>query len=319
MSFTKTQNKFSRGIDDKADGTAVTIDETGKVGVGTSDPSQKLTISDVSAPVYISQNRGNVSSLVGPDGADGGLYIGTTSDHEVRMHTSGERRLTIDTAGNVGIGTNDPSLLEVRGSNEAATFRGEDSQLIKVNFSQSPNTAELDVRNAGNFYISKQGTPAITIDNSGNSNFSGTVTAGSVETPEVSGNHFSLSSATFVEADTGEDIAYYGLTLDTSTNYWTRFSGFTGCAFYTNGQKRLAIDADGDAQFSGSVTADDGTFSDTFVAGKNAGTTTIDNRSIYSPYVGIRLGGGQFPDNILPCDDGGSSTGGKCKPRPSKL
>ena len=33
MSFTKTQNKFSKGIDDKADGTAVTIDGDGNVFV----------------------------------------------------------------------------------------------------------------------------------------------------------------------------------------------------------------------------------------------------------------------------------------------
>ena len=69
------------------------------VGIGTDSPAQKLSLHDATGAIYISQERGNVSSLIGPDGVDGGLYVGTLSDHEIRMHTGGTRRLTIDATG----------------------------------------------------------------------------------------------------------------------------------------------------------------------------------------------------------------------------
>ena len=117
--------------------------------------------------------------------------------------------------------------------------------------------------NSGGSATTDLGVPPNTLDENGstaavpfrNGYFSGEVRADRFETPEANGNMFSLSNNKFAEADTGTETAYYGMTLDTSTNYWTRFSGFTGVAFYTNGLKRMSIDDKGDATFTGTVSA----------------------------------------------------------------
>jgi len=129
------------------------------------------------------EHPSGVDGAPGADGVDGNIQDATeqgvvaTWDDSAKQWTP-DSSLIIDSSGNVGIGTGAPAAqFEVKGSNTNARFRGVGSQMINVNFSETPSSAEIDFRNAGNFHISKQGSPALTIDSSGDATFSGSVNA----------------------------------------------------------------------------------------------------------------------------------------------
>ena len=107
MSFTKTQNKFSKGIDDKADSTAVTIDETGAVGVGASKPADigggaDLAVLKPGGARFVMNGKNRNWFIRGDSGVDD-LRIGLRGNADT---TDGDR-VVIGTTG-VGIGTDDP-------------------------------------------------------------------------------------------------------------------------------------------------------------------------------------------------------------------
>ena len=160
MSFTKTQNKFSKGIDDKSDDTAVTIDGAGNVGIGTDNPKAPLMVSGAPELDRLVASFGdgliatsgyqrgviNVNGRVnGVDGdADISFVTRTAADNNWLNASIGQdnagsltfanfgvasgaptERMRIDANGRVGIGTDSPSgKLEVHGSSaEIVTSR----------------------------------------------------------------------------------------------------------------------------------------------------------------------------------------------------
>jgi len=77
------------------------IDSSGNVGIGTSSPSDKLTLSG--GQMRMSDNYG-----IRWGDASAGIY-GSGADENLRLVTSGLERMRIDSAGNVGIGTSSPT------------------------------------------------------------------------------------------------------------------------------------------------------------------------------------------------------------------
>jgi hypothetical protein len=178
------------------------IDSAGNVGIGTDDPSHLLDIYGNANTAINMKHYQSGSSRIYFESTSDGRWGAIHAGNNVSGDSGNTKRISISAAeqngdarfgglevgkesmvlggafapnydvhvtGKMGIGTDAPSsLFEVRGSNESATFRGEGSQIIKVNFSDSPSSAEIDVRNAGDFFISKQGSPVVTINNAGN-------------------------------------------------------------------------------------------------------------------------------------------------------
>lgn len=81
---------------------------TGRIGIGTSNPADKLTVQTATNTYGLSHTDGTatVSTYVG--GAAG--WLGTKSAHPLYFFTGGSSsKMTLSTAGNVGIGTTTPN------------------------------------------------------------------------------------------------------------------------------------------------------------------------------------------------------------------
>ena len=99
----------------------VKIESGGNVGIGTPNPSQALHINSSGDTRVIIEGAPNQDAGLEFDGDrqwqiqnDGDASIGTADYFHIRDDTAGKNRITIDTSGNVGIGTSSPNaLLEI--------------------------------------------------------------------------------------------------------------------------------------------------------------------------------------------------------------
>tara|TARA_Y100000592_G_scaffold26626_1_gene42164 strand:- start:2520 stop:3845 length:1326 start_codon:yes stop_codon:yes gene_type:complete len=157
--LTVSTNFTSRGIDDNADATAITIDSSERVGIGTTSPSVSLDISSSDGfPVKVTGTNtatsiafdnthsngwgsniafrtggtdagyfGIIGSLLGNTDQDLATYA--TSGNGIRFYTNGNNeRMRITSTGNVGIGTTSPtSQLHLSAATPSIQFTDSDN------------------------------------------------------------------------------------------------------------------------------------------------------------------------------------------------
>lgn len=115
LTFTGTQtNAFS------VDGSTLSVDAANdRVGLGTTTPDTKLTISTPDNNFGVNHTNGTISLKTFIGG--GAAFLGTTTPNNLYLMTNSTTKMTITPAGNVGVGTSVPdnsALLDVSATNK---------------------------------------------------------------------------------------------------------------------------------------------------------------------------------------------------------
>jgi len=150
----------------------LTIDNTGKVGIGTTSPTRTFQVGG--AEGQISSKVGTLEGMMKVMSSK--VYIGSQSSHNLALMTSAAERVTIDTNGRVGIGTTAPSdLLHIKSTSGDARMildgdSGADAELKFFEAGVSKFTVGYDAAST-NFVIGTTNVDTeqrLVIDSSGN-------------------------------------------------------------------------------------------------------------------------------------------------------
>ena len=193
--------------------TAVTIDTSQRVGIGTTSPSTKLHINNAStSATYLRAENNNGYALFGVD-ASGYAYAGAESNSPFGLVTNGTYRLYIDTSGNVGIGTTSPaSKLEISdtSANGLRISGAGDHALGFTGYSGNAATQVFSIRNDGinNCYINTQNSVPLNFGVSTGTSFGSTTSQMKIiSTGQIGVNVSPAAGNTFRVVNIGSDNA----------------------------------------------------------------------------------------------------------------
>ena len=118
--LTATGAFTSKGIDDNAAATAVTIDASGNVGVGTSSPSSQVDILGSSSRLRLDGSSASFQ-ILSRNTSDSATNALTFDADTYTFSRAGSTEVAIDSSGNVGIGTEPNTKLDVVGSTSTSS------------------------------------------------------------------------------------------------------------------------------------------------------------------------------------------------------
>ena len=136
--YPQTGTSPSLGIDDNATSTAVTIEADGDVGIGTTSPQEQLHVYTTGTSRVEVESTTNVAGFKATNNQGSYAWYVDSSADKFHLYdfTDSANRLTLDGAGNVGIGTASPAEdLNIVGASGAAKIRFDgDSSNLQNNF-----------------------------------------------------------------------------------------------------------------------------------------------------------------------------------------
>ena len=235
--------------------TAVTVDASQNVGIGTSSPSAKLELGSgtllLPNNVFIQQkdSSGNAKNVAGVNSSNqysfGGLD-GSSTVNTIRALVAGNEAMRIDSSGNVGIGTTSPNgKLEIK----AASASQRQLQLTHFNstdgwyFTADDTGGALRTSRAGSTGLNGE---AMRIDSSGN------VLVGTTSTSVTSGGYNFLIN----DGGTGYSTGYIGHITGCPSGYAYLSFKYAGTAIGTitqNGTTAVAYNTSSDYRLKNTI------------------------------------------------------------------
>jgi hypothetical protein len=126
----------------RAGGASLWLNANGNVGIGTATPSGKLTVVSPINGYGLEHTDGDIRLGTYLGGSAGGGWLGTISNHKLNFFVNdGSASMTVDTTGNVGIGTTTPTAtLDVNGTVQASgPIKASGGLIIETRTSDPPS------------------------------------------------------------------------------------------------------------------------------------------------------------------------------------
>jgi uncharacterized protein YaiE (UPF0345 family) len=220
------------------------IDSSGNVGIGTTSPDYNLEIESASSPAIATKDTTN-NVITKMFSANSQGFVGTESNHDLRIRTNNTDKLTITSGGLVGIGTSTPSR---------PLHISADTPAIRLQDTTANDYAELVSVNGDLYIRSDEGntqadsTIRFQIDQSERMRIDGTGNVGiGTTTMNTTLNLYSASNTQigFQDASTGTTSAD-GFRIGYNGTYGQMWL-FENAAmrFATNNTERMRIDSSG--------------------------------------------------------------------------
>jgi len=257
------------GIVSSADATAITIDSSENVGIGTTNPGNRLHI-EGPASAHTALQIETITSEFDPTihfvsaHNSAGMYLDGTTDNKIKFYNgngkgAAGKEITFDNNGNVGIGTNNPSsffadsyLVVGDGTGTpTSTIYGSSSGSSYLLFADGTTGAAayaggIEYNHSSDFLaFFANGGSAMRIDSAGNL-LIGTDTYSTGAFGSAFGINISATRPQVVlKNETYSTDAYFGL----ADNLWLGTQDSMNLSFATNDAERMRINSYGGAQF----------------------------------------------------------------------
>jgi hypothetical protein len=232
---------------------AITIDSSQNVGIGTTTPTEKLSLGGSTALYASLTTTGGIKSAIGNADSGGYGFVGNVSNHPFTFVTNNTEKVRIDTSGNVGIGVTPTgtSLLHLAaGTTAKAPFElttgplmttaegGAFEYLTNVSYFTPTNNSRAVI--ATEHFVARTGTKTMTSNTSLQSIFgggTGGLTNGALTVDASTSYYFEcLLSVTSMSATTGN----FGFSLSGGGT-----ATFTSAGFFTTGYDNTTLTTPG--------------------------------------------------------------------------
>ena len=250
----------------------------GKVGIGTSSPNLNLTVQDAwGAGIGIKALNGAAEAMMNFSNGECSWNIGTSSGGSLAVTdaSNAKQPLVIDSTGNVGIGMV-PEVVTAK--EQLAEWKTRFDARLKAEPKADKKAVTLEITDDAFEVMPAEDKLAEWMETraagdklqvGGDISASGTVNADVLNAPIVARNpsdSFTLN---------GKTQPQYGINFDPIGSAPVGISGYHGFSFATQGAERFSIAGNGDASFSGNISAS-GIVSAKRLNLADAGTTRID-------------------------------------------